>query len=189
MLDTLDPPRPDTTEAPRARRRTTRVIALTVTLVGLTLVGLTIAAVPTLMAHEDPIVIAHASPQASPNEPPIGGITLPAAEGATDPETRRTLQDATGLAASLLVSTRSTEVARSALVAAQDMTGCAPREGGPAQVHVGNRAERTAELAARADFYATARENGREYATHARAYLDKQTIVFVAVAWECGPGT
>jgi hypothetical protein len=106
---------------------------------------------------------------------------------ARDASTQHTLQDATGLAASLLASTRSTEVARSALVAAQGMTGCAPKEGGPSLVNVGNDAEKAAELASRADFYATAKENGREYATHAQVYVDRRTVVHVAVAWECSP--
>jgi hypothetical protein len=109
----------------------------------------------------------------------------PASSTPPDPAMERTLHDATGLAASLLASTRSTEVARSALDAAEDMTGCAPEEGGPALVHLGDRVERAAELASRADFYATARENGREYATLARAYVDRLSVVYVAVAWEC----
>jgi len=95
------------------------------------------------------------------------------------------LRDATGQAARLLASTKDPDVARSALLAAQDMTGCAPKEGGPALVHIGNPVEKAAERASRADFYETAKDNGREYATHARAYADRRTIVFVAVAWEC----
>jgi hypothetical protein len=42
------------------------------------------------------------------------------------------------------------------------------------------------ELAARADFYATAHDNDREYATHAHTYMGRRTVVHVAVAWECG---
>ena len=104
---------------------------------------------------------------------------------AHDRSVERTLHDATGKAARLLATTEDTEVARSALVGAQDVTGCAPEEGGPALVHVGNAAEKAAERASRADFYATAKDNGREYATLAHAYADRRTIVYVAVAWEC----
>jgi len=131
--------------------------------------------------------VASASPNRAVAPPPAAPpSTPPPSAPAQDPGTGQSLQDATGLAASLLASTRSTEVARSALVAAQDMTGCSPKEGGPALVHLGDRAEVAAELAARADFYSTARANGREYATHGQAYIDRRTVVYVAVAWECG---
>jgi hypothetical protein len=109
----------------------------------------------------------------------------PSSTPPSDTTIEQTLQDATGLAASLLASTRSTEVARSALVAAQEITECAPKEGGPALVHLDDRIERAAELASRADFYSAARDDGREYATHAHAYVDRRTVVHVAVAWEC----
>lgn len=124
---------------------------------------------------------------AAPKLPAAALPNAPTHPAARDASTQETLQDATGLAASLLASTRSSEVARSALVAAQRMTGCAPKEGGPALVHVGNDPETAAELASRADFYATADENGREYATHAQVYVDRRTVVHVAVAWECSP--
>lgn len=106
-----------------------------------------------------------------------------------DASVEQTLKDVTRLAASLLASTQSTEVARSALVAAQQLTGCVPKEGGPSLVNVGNDAEKAAELAARSNFYATAEENGREYATHAQVYENRRTVVHVAVAWECSPQT
>lgn len=113
-------------------------------------------------------------------------VADPSSSATDDASVEQTLQHATGRAARLLSSTEDTEVARSALVAAQDVTGCAPEEGGPAPVHVGNAAEKAAERASRADFYATAKDNGREYATLAHATADHRTIVYVAVAWECG---
>ena len=120
--------------------------------------------------------------------PPAAKPADPQSPAARDASVEQTLQDATALAASLLASTQSTELARSALVAAQQITGCAPKEGGPSLVHLGNDAEKAAELASRSDFYATAERNGREHATHAQVYADRRTVVHVAVAWECSRG-
>jgi hypothetical protein len=113
----------------------------------------------------------------------------PQSASAHDVSVHQALQDATHLAASVLASARSIEEARSALVAAQKKTGCAPEEGGPSFVHIGNDAQKAAELAARADFYATAHENGRQYATHAQVRANRMTVVHVAVAWACSPAT
>lgn len=175
MADTLEQLHIERIEQERRTRRRVTLGGAAILAIVLA-VGLLILSVK-LSAHR-----AVAAPRTI--KPPVASAETPQAP-VRDPDTEQTLQRATGLAASLLASTRDTEVARSALVAAQKMTGCAPEEGGPALVHLDNAMEKAAELASRADFYATARQNGRTYATHARAYIDSRTVVYVAVAWEC----
>jgi hypothetical protein len=174
MSVTLDELRAERLLKERRRRRITTLLGATVVVTTLT----TVFVVRSFVTH-GPVasarIIRSATVTTAPSTPaPVVHTSV-----------GQTLQDATGLAASLLASTRDTEVARSALVAAQKVTGCAPEEGGPALVHLNDATEKAAELASRADFYATARQNGRTYATHARAYIDSRTVVYVAVAWEC----
>ena len=175
MADTLEQLRAERNERERRTRRRVTFASASILAIFL-VVGLLLVSVK-LGAHRAAAALRTI-------KPPVASIEAPSAP-VRDPDTQQTLQDATGLAASLLASTRDTEVARSALVAAQQITGCAPREGGPALVHLDDRLEKVAELASRADFFATAKDNGRDYATHAHAYVDHRTIVYVAVAWEC----